>query len=132
MNGRSDAIIELVKDYPCVSLNELVAEEMRILQEYIYNNSDGFNVLNTIGNRKKKVVQTEIKMERLEKIDIVDKEQYQIVENIKQNLLRVQVVINDKKLDVKVSMNNKTKAEATVIIQEKIEKLIANEKLIIY
>jgi hypothetical protein len=104
---------------------------MRILEEYIYNNSDGFNVLNTIGNRKKKVVQTEIKMERLEKIDIVDKEQYQVVENIKQNLLRVQVVINDKKLDVKVSMNNKTKAEATVIIQEKIEKLIANEKLII-
>ena len=54
---------------------------MRILEEHI-NNSDGFNVLNTIGNRKKKVQQTEIKMERLEKINIVEKEQYQIIENI--------------------------------------------------
>ena len=51
-NFKDIAKIKLIKCFPSKSLNQLVFEEMRILDQYI---SEGeYNILNTIGNRKKK------------------------------------------------------------------------------
>ena len=121
-NFKDIAKIELIKLYPCNCLNQLVAEEMRILDEYI--NDGEFNVLNTIGNRKKKGVKdTEIVQTRLEAINIV-KSQYEIVENFKKNILRIQTIIDGKKIDINVSLNKKSKEEATLIITEKFNSII--------
>ena len=116
------AKIELVKLYPCVSKNELVAEELKILDEYIA--SGEFRVLNTIGNRKKAVINSEVNIERLEKINLEEISEYHIVENVKTNIMRLQAVINDKKVDIRVSLNNKTKAEAVEVIQLKVDAMI--------
>jgi len=116
------AKIELVKLYPCVSKNELVAEELKILDEYIA--SGEFRVLNTIGNRKKAVINSEVNIERLEKINLEEISEYHIVENVKTNIIRLQAVINSKKVDIRVSLNNKTKEEAVAVIQLKLEAMI--------
>ena len=121
-NFKTIATIELIKLYPCNSLNQLVAEEMKILDEYI--NDGEFNILNTIGNRKKKTLKdTEIIQERLQSINIV-KSQYEIVENVKKNILRIQTIIDGKKIDISVSLNKKSKEEATALITEKINTIV--------
>jgi len=116
------AKIELVKLYPCVSKNELVAEELKILDEYIA--SGEFRVLNTIGNRKKAVINSEVNIERLEKINLEEISEYHYVENVKTNIIRLQAVINSKKVDIRVSLNNETKEEAVAVIQLKLEAMI--------
>jgi hypothetical protein len=120
-----NAKIELVKLYPCVSKNELVAEELRILDEYI--EAGEFTVLNTIGNRKKVVSNTEVNIERLEKVNLEAISQYKVVENVKNNIMRLQAVINSKKVDFRVSLNNKTKEEAVEVIQLKLDAMIATK-----
>ena len=121
-----NATIELVKLYPCSSKNELVAEELRILDEYIELGE--FRVLNTIGNRKKAVVvDTEIKIERLEKVNLEKVSEYKVVENVKSNMMRLQAVINDQKVDIRVSLNKKTKTEAVEIIQLKLDAMIPQQ-----
>ena len=121
-NFKDIAKIELIKLYPCNSLNQLVNEEMRILQGYIENGD--FNILNTIGNRKKKGVKdTEIIQSRLDSINII-KSQYEIIENVKKNILRIQTIIDDKKIDISVSLNKKSKEAATALITEKMNTII--------
>ena len=121
-NFKDIARIQLIKLYPCNSLNQLVAEEMKILGHFI---DDGeFNVLNTIGNRKKKTLKdTEILQERLESINI-EKAQYEIIENVKKNILRIQTIAHGKKIDITVSLNKKSKEEATTIITEKFNSIL--------
>ena len=95
---------------------------MRILDEYI--ESGEFRVLNTIGNRKKVVVNTKINIERLEKVNLEEISQYKCIENVKNNIMRLQAVINDKKVDIRVSLNKKTKKEAVEVIQLKLDAMI--------
>jgi len=120
-NFKDIAKIELIKLYPCKSLNELVFEEMRILDEYI--NDKKLNILNTIGNRKKNEIKdVVIVQERLDAINI-PKDQFQIVENIKKNILRISTIVFGQKVDINVSMNKKTKEEATMVLEEKFNKI---------
>ena len=81
-------------------------------------------LLNTIGNRKeKKVNDVEIIQTRLDAINIVKTDQYTIVENIKKNILRISTIIYGEKVDINVSMNKKSKDEATLILENKFNKI---------
>ena len=115
-----EAKIELIKNYPCQSLNQLTAEEKIITEKYIDENK--LTVLNTIYNRKKPIKQTEINIERLNNIN---KEQniYNIIENKSKNCLRFQATINKKRVDISVSLNKNTVEKAREILTEKINKL---------
>ena len=123
----SIAKIELIKDYPCTSQNQLVSEEKRICEEYI--EAGKLNVLNTIFNRKKKIVNAKIQIDRLEKVNLEKSNEYHIIEDVKRNILRFHGKDTEgKTVDVSVTMNKKTKEQAMVLMQDKITKIM-NESL---
>ena len=53
----------------------------------------------------------------------ISKDQYQIVEHVKKNILRIQTIVYGEKIDISVSMNKKTKAEAELILEDKFNKI---------
>jgi len=120
------AKITLIKLYPCNSLKQLQEEERLITEAYI--DEGKLQVLNTINNRKKEIKpETEINIVRLDNINKEEKI-YHIVENKVKNCLRYQATINNKKVDISVSLKSKTVELATQILKEKIDKLLGNQR----
>ena len=123
----NEAKIELIKNYPCNSLNQLTAEERIITEQYIDDKK--LTVLNTIYNRKKQIKEIEIDIERLNNIN-EEKNVYNIIENKVKNCLRYQATINKKRVDISVSLNKNSVEKATKILIEKIDKLLNKEFII--
>jgi len=117
--NKAIAKIELIKLYPCASQKQLVAEE-----EIYINDALGMSkyvCLNTMMTKKKnKVKNTEINMDRIELINLGEKE-IQIVENTKNSLFRMRYTDEDgNKKDIKMKWNStRTKEETLKAIQLK-------------
>ena len=133
-NHLSEAKIELVDNYPCKSQKELLARETYIIEKFLEDNYlDLYNkvieLLNTVLNRKK-VRETVIDQTRVDKIT-EEQNIYNIVENSKKNCLRYQAKINDKKIDISVSLNNTTKELAMIKMMKKIDALHVNNQFVL-
>ena len=108
---KDTAKIELIKNYPCNNLNELVQEEQIYIQQALEDNTK--ICLNTMMTKtKSKVKNTEVKMERLELINIMKKEEINIIEYAHKQMYRFKVKDKDGKIkDVKVRWNGKVTQE---------------------
>jgi Uri superfamily endonuclease len=86
------AKIELIQLYPCASQQQLVAEEEIYINDALVSK---FVCLNTMMTKKKsKVKNTEINMDRIELINLGEKE-IKIVEEINNNLFRMRYTDKD-------------------------------------
>ncbi len=122
---KDTAKIELIKNYPCNNLNELVQEEQIYIQQALED--DTKICLNTMMTKtKSKVKNTEVKMERLEIINIMKKEEINIIEYAHKQMYRFKTKDKDGKIkDVKVRWNGKvTQEEAFEEIQRRKSLLI--------
>jgi Uri superfamily endonuclease len=117
---KDTAKIELIKNYPCNNLNELVQEEQIYIHQALED--DTKICLNTMMTKtKSKVKNTEVKMERLEIINIMKKDEINIIEYAHKQMYRFKTKDKDGKIkDVKVRWNGKvTQEEAFEEIQRR-------------
>ena len=118
-NNLRSAKIELLENFPCTSLNELLKRERETIEKYAANKD--LILLNTCHNRKKVIKETVINQERLDQIDD-DKNIYDnIVEVKNKNILRFKTTIDKKQIDISVSYNKISKEEAIKKMKEKIK-----------
>ena len=112
------AKIELIKSYPCTSQKQLVAQEEIHIEMAL---ASGFICLNTMMTKTKtKVKNTEINMDRIELINLGEKE-IKIVEESNNNLFRMRYTDKDgNKKDVRMKWSgNRTKEETLKAMQLK-------------
>ena len=126
-DNKNKAKIELVMKYPCKSLQELEFKEREITEQYI--NHESLILLNTKFNRKQKIKNSQIDIQRLEKINT--HEHLSIFDNIEKKVLR----FKNKDVDIKISYNKHGKEETFKKLKEKIIEKIGmenNEFIIVF
>ena len=88
-----------------------------------------FVLLNTIHNRKK-VRETEVDIQRIEKLS-EQENKYHVVLDAKKNIIRYRGKNNNKDVDISVSLNNNTKETAMFKIMKKLEVIYTTSNIIV-
>jgi len=115
IENKEKAKIELIMNYPCKSLQELQMKEREITETFVEDKN--LIVLNTIFNRKKQIKNSEVKIQRLEKVNV--KEQIKVIDYIENKVLRYRNP--ETGIDIKMSYNKTGKEETMKKLYEKIE-----------
>ena len=115
IENKEKACIELIMNYPCKSLQELQMKEREITESFVEYKH--LIVLNTIFNRKKQIKNSEVNIQRLEKVNV--KEQIKVVDYIENKVLRYRNP--ETGIDIKMSYNKSGKEETMKKLYEKIE-----------
>ena len=124
------AKIEIVENYPCSSLRSLQQREREIFDKFNDENDGSYVMLNTIFNKKRKIRESVIDQERLEKIKLVENNEWVIIEDSNKQILRFKKLNPETKkiVDISISYKRQDKTEAKLKLIEKID-LKMNEQL---